>query len=70
MDPAYHARLLEHATAIADLDGAVVELQVHQDDPDDPDNITLTADVRIPAPQSAIDAYQEASNEIHYLTGD
>jgi hypothetical protein len=43
MDPAYHALLLEHATALADLDGAVVELQVHPDD-------VLTAVIRIPGP--------------------
>jgi hypothetical protein len=43
MDPQYHALLLEHAAALTDLDGAVVELQVHPDD-------VLTATVRIPGP--------------------
>jgi hypothetical protein len=57
MDPRYHARLLEAAAAIpdtwvavrvpydgTDLDGAIVELQLH------PDDGTFTGQVRIPGP--------------------
>jgi hypothetical protein len=54
VDPRYHARLLEAAAAIpgtwipvrvppGDLDGAVIEVQHHDDD-------TFTGEIRIPGP--------------------
>ena len=49
MDPAYHALLLQQPAALTDLDGAIVELQVHPAaDPDD--TPIVTAEVRIPGP--------------------
>ena len=42
MDPQYHALLLEHAAAQADLDGAIAELRIVGD--------LVIAELRIPGP--------------------